>query len=399
MSNIAVKRIHCDVRELNRNPSRQYSAAPLEDNLFEWHFTLRGPQGSDFQGGLYHGRILLPPQWPMKPPSIMFLNASGRFEVGKKVCLSATSFHPEHWQPAWGIRTILEALVAFFPTPADGALGALQWRPDERRKLALESQTWRCPCCGPIAELVEGGADERVLADGEAASAAFDAPVLPWDEGRAAAPAAAPAPAAAAPAAAPAADDAVQEVVPPTPDPAPAAPAAPAAEETKSEPSARGGARAGARPRRRNEKRACRRRGGKGSGARGPAGRRILESARRPERGAGVLQDQADDADAKGFSALATRQGVDVTSLRVTFRGARVGGLDTADMVGLRDGDRLDAEVIEPEPAPAPPVAPPPARDAAPAAPVPADLLIVDSLIAVVSVALVAVVAHKYRAA
>ena len=188
MSNIAVKRIHCDVRELNRNPSRQYSAAPLEDNLFEWHFTLRGPQGSDFQGGLYHGRILLPPQWPMKPPSIMFLNASGRFEVGKKVCLSATSFHPEHWQPAWGIRTILEALVAFFPTPADGALGALQWRPDERRKLALESQTWRCPCCGPIAELVEGGADERVLADGEAASAAFDAPVLPWDEGRAAAP-------------------------------------------------------------------------------------------------------------------------------------------------------------------------------------------------------------------
>ena len=102
----------------------------------------------------------------------------------------------------------------------------------------------------------------------------------------------------------------------------------------------------------------------------------------------------------KVFSALATRQGVDVASLRVTFRGARVGGLDTADMVGLRDGDRLDAEVIEPEPAPAPPVAPPPpARDAAPAAPVPADLLIVDSLIAVVSVALVAVVAHKYLAA
>ena len=99
----------------------------------------------------------------------------------------------------------------------------------------------------------------------------------------------------------------------------------------------------------------------------------------------------------KVFSALAKKQGVEVTSLRVTFRGARVGGLDTADIVGLRDGDQLDAEIIEPEPAP--PVAPPPVRDAAPAAPVPADLLIVDSLIAVVSVALVAVVAHKYLAA
>ena len=384
MSNIAVKRIHCDVRELNRNPSRQYSAAPLEDNLFEWHFTLRGPQGSDFQGGLYHGRILLPPQWPMKPPSIMFLNASGRFEVGKKVCLSATSFHPEHWQPAWGIRTILEALVAFFPTPADGALGALQWRPDERRKLALESQTWRCPCCGPIAELVEGGADERVLADGEAASAAFDAPVLPWDEGRAAAPAAAPPPAAAAPAAAPAADDAVQEVVPPTPDPAPAAPAAPAAEETKSEPSAPEPAPA------------------EEAKAPEPAVAPADESLKVHVDLNGVqvyFKIKRTTRMQKVFSALATRQGVDVTSLRVTFRGARVGGLDTADMVGLRDGDRLDAEVIEPEPEPAPPVAPPPVRDAAPAAPVPADLLIVDSLIAVVSVALVAVVAHKYLAA
>ena len=68
----------------------------------------------------------------------------------------------------------------------------------------------------------------------------------------------------------------------------------------------------------------------------------------------------------KVFSALATRQGVEVTSLRVTFRGARVGGLDNADIVGLRDGDQLDAEIIEPEPAP--PVAPPPVRDAAPAA-------------------------------
>ena len=26
-----------------------YTAAPLEENLFEWHFTVRGPEDSDFQ--------------------------------------------------------------------------------------------------------------------------------------------------------------------------------------------------------------------------------------------------------------------------------------------------------------------------------------------------------------
>ena len=81
MSNPAVRRIQGDLRELRQNPTREYSAAPTEESLFEWHFTLRGPRGSDFQGGLYHGRISLPSQWPFKPPAIMLLTPSGRFEA------------------------------------------------------------------------------------------------------------------------------------------------------------------------------------------------------------------------------------------------------------------------------------------------------------------------------
>ncbi len=46
---------------------------PFQDNLFEWHFTIRGPADSEFEGGIYHGRIVLPPEYPMKPPSIILL--------------------------------------------------------------------------------------------------------------------------------------------------------------------------------------------------------------------------------------------------------------------------------------------------------------------------------------
>ena len=41
--------------------------------MFEWHFTIQGPPGTDYEGGRYHGRILLPPEYPMKPPSIVIL--------------------------------------------------------------------------------------------------------------------------------------------------------------------------------------------------------------------------------------------------------------------------------------------------------------------------------------
>ena len=87
------------------DPSPEFEAHPVEDNLFDWHFVLRGPAGTPFEGGLYHGRIILPSQYPHKPPEFMFLSPTGRFEVGKKICLSISQHHPELWQPGWDIRT------------------------------------------------------------------------------------------------------------------------------------------------------------------------------------------------------------------------------------------------------------------------------------------------------
>ena len=47
-----------------------------QDNLFEWHFTLRGPADTPFANGLYHGRILLDSDYPFKPPDFMLLTVS-----------------------------------------------------------------------------------------------------------------------------------------------------------------------------------------------------------------------------------------------------------------------------------------------------------------------------------
>ncbi|CAM9401979.1 unnamed protein product, partial [Hapterophycus canaliculatus] len=154
IKNPAIKRIHADVRELMKDPSDQYHAAPLESNLFEWHFTIRGPPATEFEGGVYHGRIILPPMYPFRPPDIVFNTPNGRFSTGMKVCLTISSFHPEHWQPAWGIRLILEALISFFPSPSQGALGGLDWSAEERKKLAVESREWKCIKCGVANDLL-----------------------------------------------------------------------------------------------------------------------------------------------------------------------------------------------------------------------------------------------------
>nr|XP_056712409.1 ubiquitin-conjugating enzyme E2 J1 [Euleptes europaea] len=145
----AVKRLMKEAAEL-KDPTDHYHAQPLEDNLFEWHFTVRGPPDSDFDGGVYHGRIVLPPEYPMKPPSIILLTANGRFEVGKKICLSISGHHPETWQPSWSIRTALLAIIGFMPTKGEGAIGSLDYTPEERRALAKKSQDFYCEGCGSL---------------------------------------------------------------------------------------------------------------------------------------------------------------------------------------------------------------------------------------------------------
>ena len=143
--NPAVKRILREQREMLASDEDENDwalhAEMCEDDIFEWHFAIMGAEGSEFEGGIYHGRILLPPEYPFKPPSFMLLTPSGRFETMTKICLSITQHHPEHWQPSWSVRTALLAVRAFMPTPADGAVGSLEFTVDERRALAARSRS------------------------------------------------------------------------------------------------------------------------------------------------------------------------------------------------------------------------------------------------------------------
>ncbi|KAJ0238444.1 Ubiquitin-conjugating enzyme E2 32 [Hirschfeldia incana] len=138
--NPAVKRILQEVKEMQANPSDDFMSLPLEENIFEWQFAIRGPADTEFEGGIYHGRIQLPADYPFKPPSFMLLTPNGRFETNTKICLSISNYHPEHWQPSWSVRTALVALIAFMPTSPNGALGSVEYPKEERRTLAIKSR-------------------------------------------------------------------------------------------------------------------------------------------------------------------------------------------------------------------------------------------------------------------
>ncbi|KAJ9298532.1 hypothetical protein DTO271G3_3499 [Paecilomyces variotii] len=138
-----------ELSESSPSPSPYFCAHPVSDeNLFDWHFTISGPPApSPYANGIYHGRIVLPPQYPLRPPSFRFLTPSGRFEVNREICLSISGHHEETWQPAWGIRTALIAIRSFMDADAKGQVGGLEAKEEARREWAEKSRSWTCDVC------------------------------------------------------------------------------------------------------------------------------------------------------------------------------------------------------------------------------------------------------------
>ncbi|KAK9469812.1 ubiquitin-conjugating enzyme/RWD-like protein [Lipomyces arxii] len=147
-SSPTTRRILKEAKELAETDG-DICAFPAEDNLFEWHFVIRGPPSSPYERGLYHGRIDLPSNYPLAPPSFRFLQDTGRFEVNREICLSISNFHAEEWLPAWGVRTALVALRSFMTTSAEGATGSIDGVPElTRREIAEKSGKFKCSRCG-----------------------------------------------------------------------------------------------------------------------------------------------------------------------------------------------------------------------------------------------------------
>lgn len=143
----AVIRLHQELRELKRSPEPNFTAGPVGDDLFNWHFIIKGPPDSPFEGGIYHGQIIFPNNYPSAPPDVIFFTPNGRFELNKKICLTATSYHPESWTPSWSVSTLLTSIICYFPTRAEGAVGGIDLPEPIRKQLAIKSRTFHCNEC------------------------------------------------------------------------------------------------------------------------------------------------------------------------------------------------------------------------------------------------------------
>lgn len=121
-----------------RDPVPYVEASPLPSNILEWHYVVKGPEDTPYYGGYYHGKLLFPKDYPFKPPRIIMITPNGRFQINTRLCLSISDFHPDTWNPAWSVATILTGLLSFM-VERTATLGSIETPLETRKSLAIAS--------------------------------------------------------------------------------------------------------------------------------------------------------------------------------------------------------------------------------------------------------------------
>lgn len=107
-----VKRIQKEYMDIIKNPIEHIITEPNPENIFEWHYIIKG-HIEPYKDGLYYGILTLPEMYPMKPPRIIMRTPNGRFKEDTRLCFSMSDYHVETWNPNWNIRTILIGFYSF----------------------------------------------------------------------------------------------------------------------------------------------------------------------------------------------------------------------------------------------------------------------------------------------
>ena len=139
VSSTATARLKQDYSRLLKDPVPYVRAVPLPSNILTWYYVVTGPENTPYDGGIYFGKLVFPRDFPFKPPSIYMITPNGRFKVNQRLCLSISDFHPDTWNPAWSVSTILTGLLSFM-VESSPTSGSIETSDATKRRLAEESK-------------------------------------------------------------------------------------------------------------------------------------------------------------------------------------------------------------------------------------------------------------------
>ncbi|GAU94190.1 hypothetical protein RvY_06012 [Ramazzottius varieornatus] len=123
----SAKRLQKEISDILLDPPPNCSAGPKDDsNLYEWVSTILGPPGSVYEGGIFFLDIHFSPDYPFKPPKVVFKTKIYHCNVNSQgtICLDILK---DNWSPALTISKVLLSICSLLTdcNPADPLVGSI----------------------------------------------------------------------------------------------------------------------------------------------------------------------------------------------------------------------------------------------------------------------------------
>ncbi|CAL8171452.1 unnamed protein product [Prunus armeniaca] len=133
MENPVMKRILEEYDKIESNPSDDFMFRKLDWDSYEWQGALRGPSGTEFEGGIYHVLLQFPIEYPWKEPAFIFLTENGSFSIETKTNARL------NWDPSRRLRQAFLQLIDLMPDCPDFESDSIEHK-EKRRDLARKSR-------------------------------------------------------------------------------------------------------------------------------------------------------------------------------------------------------------------------------------------------------------------
>ncbi len=139
ISRIFQKRIQNELKLIQKEPLEWIDISPDENDIRTWYFLIRGPDDTQYTGGLYMGKVVLSENYPATPVDFYMLTPNGRFDIEKKICLTISSYHSDQWSSIWNIQKILGAFLSVMVSDFDTGISHIKMSAEQRADMAKSS--------------------------------------------------------------------------------------------------------------------------------------------------------------------------------------------------------------------------------------------------------------------
>ncbi|KAK7052422.1 ubiquitin-conjugating enzyme/RWD-like protein [Favolaschia claudopus] len=130
-----LKRITKEISDVRKEDLGDITLVPSDD-LFLWHGTLPGPEGSVYEGGVFNVLVNLPSDYPFSAPKVTFKTRIYHMNISDQgnICIDILK---HNWSPALSLYKVILSLSSLLtdPNPKDPLVPSIASQYTRNRKL------------------------------------------------------------------------------------------------------------------------------------------------------------------------------------------------------------------------------------------------------------------------